>query len=57
MIKFWKKILGFAFAPLYFGGGGSKQSAPTVQDSKTTTEPWVDQQPHLRKVFSEAENI
>ena len=57
MIKFWKKILGFAFAPLYFGGGRSEQSQPTQQAQTSTTEPWEGQQPHLRKVFAEAENI
>ena len=33
-----------------FGGGGS-------QNSKTTTEPWKEQQPYLEKGFEEAEGI
>ena len=57
MIKFWKEILGFAFAPLYFGGGKSEQSQPTNQKQETTSEPWVEQQPYLKEVFGEAQKL
>lgn len=38
------------------GGGSSQRPAGTVTQT-TSKEPWEDQQPHLRNVFSEAENL
>ena len=46
--------MGFLDGGIFGGFGGGSQPS-TIQTQTTSSEPWADQQPHLKNIFSGAE--